>query len=228
MMLSGEELKKHIINLLERDKEFRYTVAGLIGLKEILDELRNLREEIAKRFEEHDRKFNEIIVRLDEHSETLKLYGKEIKLLRDDFLVFQKKLDHFEGTQITFKHRIDALGARWGLMSEDAFREGLKGVVERYFGGKVEKWVYEDKDGFVFGHPSVVDVDVVVRDGEHVLIEVKSNVDKSDVSILLRKGQLYEKVKGVKPKLAVVSPYVDDKAMEFAREVGIEVYTKLD
>jgi len=61
-----------------------------------------------------------------------------------------------------------------------------------------------------------------------VLIEVKSNVDKSDVSILLRKGQLYEKVKGVKPKLAVVAPYVDDKAMEFAREVGIEVYTKLD
>ena len=115
-----------------------------------------------------------------------------------------------------------------GLMSEEAFREGLKGVVEKYFGGKVEKWVYEDKDGFVFGHPSVVDIDVVVRDGEHVLIEVKSNVDKSDVSILLRKGQLYEKVKGVKPKLAVVSPYVDKKAMEFAREVGIEVYTKLD
>ena len=82
-----------------------------------------------------------------------------------------------------------------GLMSEEAFREGLKGVVEKNFGGKVEKWIYEDKDGFVFGHPSVVDIDVVVRDGEHVLIEVKSNVDKSDVSILLRKGQLYEKVR---------------------------------
>ena len=199
MMLSEEELKKHIINLLERDKEFRYTVAGLIGLKEILDELRTLRKEMAKRFEEHDRKFNEILARLERHD---------------------KRFDALE-------RKIDSLGARWGLMSEEAFREGLKGVVERYFGGKVEKWVYEDKDGFVFGHPSVVDVDVV-RDGEHVLIEIKSNVDKSDVSILLRKGQLYEKVKGVKPKLAIVSPYVDDKAMEFAREVGIEVYTKLD
>ena len=200
MMLSEEELKKHIINLLERDKEFRYTVAGLIGLKEILDELRTLRKDMAKRFEEHDRKFNEILARLEKHDK------------------------RFE----TLERKIDSLGARWGLMSEEAFREGLKGVVERYFGGKVEKWVYEDKDGFVFGHPSVVDVDVVVRDDEHVLIEVKSNVDKSDVSILLRKGQLYEKVKGVKPKLAIVSPYVDDKAMEFAREVGIEVYTKLD
>ena len=200
MMLSEEELKKHIINLLERDKEFRYTVAGLIGLKEILDELRTLRKDMAKRFEEHDRKFNEILARLEKHDK------------------------RFE----TLERKIDSLGARWGLMSEEAFREGLKGVVERYFGGKVEKWVCEDKDGFVFGHPSVVDVDVVVRDDEHVLIEVKSNVDKSDVSILLRKGQLYEKVKGVKPKLAIVSPYVDDKAMEFAREVGIEVYTKLD
>jgi len=199
MMASEEELKKRIINLLERDKEFRYTVAGLIGLKEILDELRKLREEMAKRSEEHDRKFNEILARLERHD---------------------KRFDALE-------RKIDSLGARWGLMSEEAFREGLRGVVERYFGGKVEKWVYEDKEGFVFGHPSVVDVDVVVRDGEHVLIEVKSNIDKSDVSIFLRKGQLYEKVKGVKPKLAIVSPYVDSEAMEFAREVGIEVYTKL-
>ena len=39
--------------MLKEDEEFRYAVAGLIGFTDIL-----------KRFEEHDRKFNEIIEEL--------------------------------------------------------------------------------------------------------------------------------------------------------------------
>ena len=50
------ELKSKILRLLKEDEEFRYAVAGLIGLEEIL-----------KRLEKHDRKFNEIITRLNEH-----------------------------------------------------------------------------------------------------------------------------------------------------------------
>ena len=42
-------------------------------------------------------------------------------------------------------------------------------------------------------------VDVVVRDGEHVLIEVKSRVSRSVVAELRRIGKLYEEVCGVRP-----------------------------
>ncbi|WP_440059595.1 hypothetical protein ACSU1N_00075 [Thermogladius sp. 4427co] len=46
-------LKKEFLELLESDKEFRYAVAGYLGLSEIL-----------KRLEEHDKKFNEIVEEL--------------------------------------------------------------------------------------------------------------------------------------------------------------------
>ncbi|OYT56887.1 MAG: hypothetical protein B6U76_02515 [Desulfurococcales archaeon ex4484_217_2] len=78
MGMSTEELKSKIISLLERDREFRYTVAGLIGLREILEkldrheqELRRLREDMNKLredmiegFRRHDKMFMEISRRL--------------------------------------------------------------------------------------------------------------------------------------------------------------------
>src|SRR5579875_1404358 len=42
-----ERLRKALIDLLEQDKEFRYTVAGLIGYKEILERLANVEERLA-------------------------------------------------------------------------------------------------------------------------------------------------------------------------------------
>jgi chromosome segregation ATPase len=71
------ELKEKILDLLERDREFRYAVAGLIGLDEILkrldqhdrkfNEILAVLKEHTARLNEHDRKFNEIVARLDEH-----------------------------------------------------------------------------------------------------------------------------------------------------------------
>ncbi len=50
------EFKKKVLNLLKEDEEFRYAVAGLIGMKTILDELKDLKD----RMEAHDRKFEKI------------------------------------------------------------------------------------------------------------------------------------------------------------------------
>ena len=52
--------------------------------------------------------------------------------------------------------------------------------------------------------PSIVEVDVIIKDGIHLLVEVKSRVDPGDILELARIGKLYEKVTGVKPRLAIV------------------------
>ncbi|HEW89724.1 MAG TPA: hypothetical protein ENG43_00090, partial [Candidatus Bathyarchaeota archaeon] len=56
------ELKSEILRLLKEDEEFRYAVAGLIGLEEVLRrldrheaELVRLREDLNRGFERHDR-----------------------------------------------------------------------------------------------------------------------------------------------------------------------------
>jgi len=233
------ELKSKILRLLREDEEFRYAVAGLIGLEEILkridtlteeqtriwseikalreeqtkiwEEIRTLREEQVKFREEQTKMWHEI---RELRKEQTKMW-EEIKTLREDMN---------EGFRLLRRH-IDALGARWGLLAEEAFRKGLKGLVERVFGGKVERWSHYDKEGVVFGHPSMVDVDLIVKDREHILVEVKSSVSRGDVYELWRIGKLYERIEGVKPKLVVVSPYIEDAAKKTAEKLGIETYT---
>ncbi|MCX8176549.1 MAG: DUF3782 domain-containing protein [Candidatus Bathyarchaeota archaeon] len=231
-------LKDEFLRLLETDKEFRYAVLGLLGVEEILKAIRALQEQVAEHsktimslqtaVEEHSRVLSEHSKVLGEHSRVLGEHSKAIMSLQTAVEEHSKVLGEHSKRIEVLTRLVHALGARWGLLAEESFRNGMKGLVEGYFGGRVERWVYNDVEGFVFGRPSIVEVDLLVKDKGHVLVEVKSSISKADISKLLRIAQLYERVRLVKPKLAVVSPYIDDDAKKFAEELGIEVYTALE
>jgi len=174
-------------------------------------------EEERRRWEENERRWEEAYRRFEAIEEELRRLREDHNRLREDF----------NKAYADLSRRLDALGARWGMMSEEAFREGMRGVVERVLGvAKVGRWVYYDTSGEVYGVPSVVEVDVVIRDSEHILIEVKSSISRGDVYEFWRISQLYRKVTGATPRLVMVSPYVDSKARELAESLGIEVYTR--
>jgi len=102
----------------------------------------------------------------------------------------------------------------------------MKGVLEEILGtAEVGKWVYFDEGGEVFGRPARVEVDLLVRDDAHILVELKASASEGDVAKLWRVGNLYAKVTGVKPRLVLVSPFVEERALELAKELGVEVYT---
>ncbi|MEM1570113.1 MAG: hypothetical protein QXH47_03020 [Candidatus Bathyarchaeia archaeon] len=76
-------LKKELLRLLEEDEEFRFAVAGLLGLRELMEELRRLwmevkalREDYNKRFEEHREELKSL------RAEQEKLW-MEVKALRE-------------------------------------------------------------------------------------------------------------------------------------------------
>jgi chromosome segregation ATPase len=56
----SEKLKKEFIELLEKDKEFRYTVAGYLGLSEILKRLDRLEEGQTKLWEGQTKLWEEV------------------------------------------------------------------------------------------------------------------------------------------------------------------------
>jgi len=191
--MAVKELKSRMLRLLREDEEFRYAVAGLLGLEEILK-------------------------RLDRHEAELVRLREDMNKLREDMI---------RGFELVESH-ISALGARWGIMAESAFRESLKGLLEKELGYRVEKWTVFDEAGKVYGYPSVVDVDVTVSDGKLILIEVSSHMKASDITTFKRKAELYMEKTGKRPdKLVVVTPYIDDTAQKAAKELGIEVYTKV-
>ncbi|MEM4323839.1 MAG: hypothetical protein QXO37_08300, partial [Candidatus Nitrosocaldaceae archaeon] len=75
--MQSNELKKKLLDMLEEDKEFRYSVAGAIGYKEILDKFADLeakmderfasmQEDMNNRFLAVDNRFLELEARMDE------------------------------------------------------------------------------------------------------------------------------------------------------------------
>jgi hypothetical protein len=217
-LAAKERLKSRILRMLKEDEEFRYAVAGLIGLEEILKRLDRHEEEIRRIWQEIERLREDMVKGFERHDREIQRLTEEMNRLREDMV---------KGFDLVNRH-ISALGARWGIMTEDAFREGLRGILEKEFGVKVERWVARDEDGMVYGFSSVIEIDIAIKDGKTMLIEISSSVDRSKVAAFLRKAKLYEKKTGIKPeRLIMVTPYADEDAIEAAKEVNIEIYTKV-
>ncbi|HDM92191.1 MAG TPA: DUF3782 domain-containing protein [Candidatus Korarchaeota archaeon] len=205
------EFKRKVLDLLKKDEEFRYAVAGLLGLEEILRrldahqaEMARLREDMVKGFERHDAEIAEL--------------RREMARLREDMV---------KGFELVERH-ISALGVRWGLLSEEAFRQGLRGILGKEFDLEVERWEFFDEEGFVYGYPSPVEIDVAVRDERILLVEIAAHARASDVYTFKRKADLYRKVTGRSPsRLILVTPYADESAVRASKKLGIEIYTKV-
>jgi len=122
--------------------------------------------------------------------------------------------------------KLSAIGARWGMQSEMAFRNALAGILEENFGVKVLNIRDYDDTGEVFGRPDQVELDIIIKNGMLIICELKSSMSKGDMYAFERKVRFYEKRHQRKAdSLIVISPMVDDKAMSVARELGIRVYS---
>ena len=152
--------------------------------------------------EESDRRF-------EEHSQ-------EIKTLRKEMQSGFRALDN----------KVVGLGARWGIMSEETFRSGLKGILTDELGLKVERYQGYDEEGYVFRAPDQVELDVVVKDGLFIVMEIRSSMSKSDVYTFQRKIEFYEKVHNVEvSRKIILSPFIDYRAVPAAQRLGMEMYS---
>ncbi|MFN3422679.1 MAG: hypothetical protein ACK40X_13250, partial [Armatimonadota bacterium] len=89
----------------------------------------------------------------------------------------------------------------------------------------VERFTAQDDEGIVFGRPDQVEIDLLIRNDEVIAAEIKASVSKSDVAVFLRKLEFVERVlKQTVTKKVIISPFIDDNAVKFAQDAGIEVY----
>ena len=120
-------LKEEILGLLKRDEEFRYAVAGLIGLEEILRRLdrheegiRKVWEEIARLREETNRLREDMVAGFKRHDEMFAKHGEEIARLREDVRDVKVTLERVtiseeEEAREVLGHRLKALGIPMAL-----------------------------------------------------------------------------------------------------------------
>ncbi|RLF22136.1 MAG: hypothetical protein DRN15_09805 [Thermoprotei archaeon] len=221
--MSFAELKDKILKLLREDVEFRYAVAGLLGLEEILKRL----DSVERAIEEHTKSIRSLQEQVLENTKAIRSLQEQVRSMQEQ--VREHSLILMEHTKEIrrLSDRISALGARWGIMAESVFRESLERFLQEYFKvAKVGKWKYFDEKGEIFGAPALIEIDVVVKDQKHLLIEVKSSASVNDVAIFNKKCELYKKIKGVtEVEKYLVTCFIDEKAKELARELNITVVT---
>ena len=236
--LSNEE-KKRLLKAIQEDEEFRYAVAGLLGLDAVLNDLRKLREEFNKyiekldnyinntttAFSENDRKWEENFRRWAENDKRWEENDRKWEMVFAQLKTLDSRVTALEQSMDSMNRRISAIGARWGILSESAFRRGMRAILRDVLGiRRVSKLKLEDEEGIVYGHPSIIDVDIAVRNGEHLLIEIKANANRSDVAEIKRVGDLYEKLKGTKPRLIIIAAYTGPGTKELAEKLGVELH----
>jgi len=193
-------------------------------------ELQRLREEhnakweanqaqLQRLGEEHNVKWDANQAQLqhlgEEHNVKWEANQAELQRLHEEIMAQAQQYDR----------RIGALGSRWGLQSEKAFRDALAGILEKNFGVRVLNINEYDDEGVVFGRPDQVELDVVIKNGLLLICELKSSIDKAGMYIFERKARFYERRHQCQAqRLIVISPMIDARARQVAERLGIETY----
>ena len=125
-------------------------------------------------------------------------------------------------------NRLLVLGNRWGVQNEAAVRNALRGLLAG-LGYVVEKYEVLDAAGEVHGVPGPVEIDLVVRDGELWLVEIKGRVSGNDLFAFMRKARFYQAHTGRSAtRRIVIAPVVEEPAQARATQEGIECYSAVD
>ncbi|MEO0254117.1 MAG: DUF3782 domain-containing protein [candidate division WOR-3 bacterium] len=234
-------IEKRLPEIIEKSPFLRLKIEEIMDkravtreeIKEILNELKAQRGELIVQREELKSLKEELIVQREELKalkEELIVQREELKSLKEELIVQREELkslrkEMVDGFKI-LRDAITALGARWGIFAEEAFRESMEDILKELGFYDVKKWEDYDKEGMVFGYPSTIEVDLVIKDDKHYLIEIKSSVSDGDVLKFKRIGEFYEKKTGVKPELFIVSPYIREEAKEKCKVFGIKFYRR--
>ncbi|CAK0781725.1 conserved hypothetical protein [Gammaproteobacteria bacterium] len=219
-----EAIKRNLPEFFRADPNFRSYIleltrqeyAGLADTQdrfyELLGELRRDREAQSHKWDEQNGKWEEQSRQWEVHQTDLR---NEFKRIHEEIMAQAKK----------YERGIGALGSRWGMQSEKAFRDALAGILEKNFGVQVVNVNEYDDQGVVFGRPDQVELDVVVHNGLLLICELKSSIDKAGMYSFERKVRFYEKQhQRVANRLIVVSPMIDARARKVAEQLGIETY----
>lgn len=223
--MSDEQIKQIIKTelpaILRRDKGMRKWVIDLSKMHfadkkttesrfdATLEEMRRERERQDEKWEKQDEKWKEQDKKWWKNQAEIRIMVASIDRL-------SRKHDS----------TIGALGARWGLRTEESFRNALKAILEEYFQVEVLRIVEYDDTGEVFGRPDQIEIDLIVKDGLLIIAEIKSSMSKPDMHTFYKKVIFYTKRHQREvSKMIVISPMVDDRAKAVAKELGIAIYS---
>ncbi len=218
-------LEEAVAALAEAQRRTEERVEQLAEAQRRTEERVGRLEEAVAALAEAQRRTEERVEQLAEAQrrteEQLRKLGEMVAALAEAQRRTEERLDRMEQRIL---RRLNAFGARWGLRSEAAWREGMRAVLQD-IGFQVERWTASDPEGEVFGYPATVELDVVIRNGVVMVIELKASAGRETLPTLERKVRFYEKHTGRSVQRRIlVTPWYEPGVAEQARWMGWELY----
>jgi hypothetical protein len=201
----------------EFSQRFERLEAELVALRE--DSNKRF-EQVDKRFEQVDKRFEQVDKRFERIEAELVELRKEQIALREDFNRMQQTIEAFQReTRAEFRSLRSEIGemrtgfSRLGVLVESLLRNALQTAVETWLqAGRVEHIELGGRE-----------VDVVVRDGEHVILEITARAHAKDIDKLKASARVYERQFGIKPRLAIACAYITPAIVRRLTEEGIDL-----
>jgi hypothetical protein len=240
-----ELIKNKLPQLLREDEEFRAFMLGTLiqylptreEFKLILQRLERLEEHLERlEAEMVELRKEQIALRedfmamqktIEAMQKTIEAMQKTIEAMQKTIEAMQKsieamigRIEGVETKQTTLVSRFDSLEremrtgfSRFGILVEDVLRNALRTAVENWLGaGRVERMELGGRE-----------VDVVIRDAEHVLLEVTARAHLQDIAKLKASAEDYERRFNIKPRLAIACAYAAPTVVQSLSQEGIEI-----
>lgn len=207
-----EQAKRYILSnlpqILEQSPEFVVFVEGVVAEKfprrdefaRLLDQVEAHRRETQEYKRETDERFDKIDERFDRVDERLDRMDDR----------FDRMDDRFDSLELTLAR----IGSRWGIHSEDLFRKTMKSVLEESFEATVEE---KNIQGEQFDL-------VVMKNGDHILVEIAASVRRNVLDRLARKKDIYTSEVGIEPaRIILAVGTINSRSAQIIRDAGFEV-----
>ena len=194
-------MKEEFLRLLREDEEFRLAVAGLLGLGEVLAELKKLREDFNRFVEESQRRWEENNRRWEENEKR-----------------WEENWKRWEDANRRFSRIEETLGALTEAVYTRYVWEDLSTELRASGEAVVRRIRNADFD--------VVEVDLLVETEKRVyVVEVKVRPRIDDVGALLAKAEVVGGQIGEPVVPVLAGSYVGREVESYAKGKGVLVFT---
>jgi uncharacterized protein (DUF3084 family) len=214
------KLRKEFIKLLEKDPEFRQTVAGYLGLAETLkkldqhlEELRSIRQEQQKIWQNIEKLWQEV---RELRQDQTKLW-EEVKALRENQEKLWEEVRELRHDFIVFRTELTGISATVGAIAESGARRALRewAAAQGIRLGRLRSITVEGREiNFVAEY-----VDTEGRKGI-LYAEAKSTVRSREVEDFSQLASAAEKIYGQGLKV-ILGFRIYEEAYEAAGKEGI-------
>jgi len=198
-----ENLAERAENRLDRlEKAVAENTQAITGLQKAVAENTEAIKQLGQRVDHLEVKVDRLEVKVEQNTQAIEKL--EVKVDQLD----QKMTDGFK----QLSNQIANLGSRWGVQNESIWRQTIATLLEKSYGVTVKRLDLGTDE-----------IDVLVSNGDHILIEITSRFHSRDVVKVVRKRQLYTDQVQAPTRFIIAAAAIHSKVTQQLMGLGFEV-----